>query len=85
MSRRLRDHWAIDPDLRSALAPYLPDLEVVVEDLSHLSDDELTSRVHRASVLLILRALRDARSTADLERWLDRMLSVASLEELMAD
>jgi predicted transposase YdaD len=68
--RRLRDHMAVDPDLRSALAPYLPDLQVVVEDLSHLSDDELTSRAHRASVLLILRALRDARSTADLARWL---------------
>ena len=68
--RRLRDHLAIDDDLRDALAAHLPDLEIVVEDLSHLSDEELATRAHRASVLLILRALRDARSAADMARWL---------------
>jgi predicted transposase YdaD len=68
--RRLRDHLAIDDDLRDALARHLPDLEIVVDDLSHLSDEELSTRAHRASVLLILRALRDARSVVDVARWL---------------
>jgi predicted transposase YdaD len=68
--RRLRDHFALDDEFRLVLAPYLPDLEVVIEDLSHLSDDELISRAHRDSVALILRALRDARSAADIARWL---------------
>lgn len=67
---RLRDHVVVDDDLRAVLAPYVPDLEVVVEDVSHLSDDRLTDKAHQASVRLILRALRDARSTADLARWL---------------
>ena len=68
--RRLSDLLAADETLRSVIAPYVPQLEVVVDDVSHLSDDDLASRMARASVRLILRALRDARSSTDLARWL---------------
>jgi len=53
-----------------ALRPFVPDFELVIDDVSHVSDDELARRLRRASVQLVLRVLRDGRAATDPAAWL---------------
>lgn len=65
----VRLHDLIAPEPASLdVAPFVPDLTIVVEDLAHLTNEQLQSLALAAFPKLALWAFRDARDAAQLER-----------------
>lgn len=64
--RRLSERMIAPP----GLAAFVPGFEIVVDDVSRLSDEELTRRLRHASAQLVLRLFRDGRATDDPAAWL---------------
>jgi predicted transposase YdaD len=60
-ARRLRDLVDLDDDERAAVGPLVPNVEYVLDDVSHASDDDLMGRGMSSAAALAMWALRDAR------------------------
>jgi predicted transposase YdaD len=65
---RLHDLISPAPASIDGVEPLVPGLEILVEDLAHLSNEDLHARALAAFPKLVLWALRDARDAAQLER-----------------
>jgi hypothetical protein len=65
---RLHDLISPAPASIDGVEPLVPGLEILVEDLAHLSNEDLHDRALAAFPKLVLWALRDARDAAQLER-----------------
>jgi hypothetical protein len=65
---RLHDLISPPPASIDGVEALVPGLEILVEDLAHLSNEDLHARALAAFPKLVLWALRDARDAAELER-----------------
>lgn len=61
-----------DPALIRSLRKYVPNFEMVLDDVTELSDHELYARTMNATVQLVLMMFRDARTTRSAEALLRR-------------
>jgi predicted transposase/invertase (TIGR01784 family) len=68
---RLHDLISPAPASIDGVEALVPGFEIIVEDLAHLSNEDLQDRALAAFPKLVLWALRDARDAAQLERNLD--------------
>jgi predicted transposase YdaD len=65
-ARRFADLFELDEGTLTLLRPFVPDFEVVVDDLAKVTDDEIDARGLPPHVALSLWALRDGRSPESL-------------------
>ena len=67
--RRLQDVWFGSPSARAALAPYCPDFEYLLRDLSTTHDEELRGTALARMMLLLFKHIRDHDLVERLARW----------------
>lgn len=78
--RSLGELFDLDGELRALLGTHIVDFEIVLDDISHVSDGELRTRtlsaLARLALVCLSRARRSPDITAELTRWADAMREV---------
>ena len=83
-ARRLHEVLAADTDTLAAFAPFIPDFEFALDDLTQQSIDHLHQRALTSLGYATIRLLRDARTIPSLQQLLDSPRELAIWQTIAA-